>query len=277
MVKTIWPKASSVRVARSLEAHAILALAVGGLSYILALTGSLLVFNYELQRWEQPAAPEMTTIAPAAAAKAAQTVFESEDVPTTHLYINFPQPDLPRTIITTDTQAFFANADGSIYGPEDFPWTQFVLDLHYYLHLPQILGLTVVGALGAMLLALSMSGLLAHPRIFKDAFIFRRGRDRVAKADLHNRFSVWTLPFHFSNALTGSILGLASILALAIAAAGFNGDAAKVFEPVFGGEHELNDAPAPIANIQKPIEYMQTEFPDLLPTYFIMHDPMTAG
>jgi len=277
MAKSIWPKSSSIRVAKALEAHSVLALALGGLIYILALTGSLLVFNHDLQRWEQPAAPEMASIAPEAAAKAALTVFESEEVPTTHLYINFPQPDLPRTIITTDTQAFFANPDGSIHGVEDFPWTQFVLDLHYYLHLPQIFGLTIVGALGAMLIALSMSGLLAHPRIFKDAFTFRRGHDRVAKVDLHNRLSVWTLPFHFSNALTGAILGLASILAFAIATAGFSGDTGKVFDPVFGSEPELNATVVPIANIQKPLEHMQTEFPDLLPTYFILHDPRTAG
>ena len=277
MAKSIWPKASSIRVARALEAHSVLALALGGLIYILALTGSILVFNHDLQRWEQPAVPEMETISPEAAAKAAKTVFESEDSPTTHLYINFPQPDLPRTVITTDTQAFFANADGSIHSVEHFPWTQFLLDLHYYLHLPQILGLTIVGALGAMLIALSMSGLLAHPRIFKDAFTFRRGADRVAKVDLHNRLSVWTLPFHFSNALTGAILGLASIFAFAIAIAGFGGDTGKVFDPIFGSEPIPNEASAPLASIQKPLEYMQTEYPDLLPAYFILHDPGTAG
>ena len=277
MVQSIWPKSSSRRVARSLEAHSVIALAISGLLYILAVTGTLSVFNHDLQRWERPAAPEMNYITPEAAAKAAKTVFESEETPTTHLYITFPRYDLPRTVVTTDTQAFYITEAGDVHSKEEFPWTQFLLDLHYYLHMPHILGLTIVGALGAMLIALSMSGLLAHPRIFKDAFTFRRGEDHVAIADLHNRLSVWTLPFHFSNAITGAILGLASILAFAIAGASFDGDTSKVFSPVFGGEPEANAAAARLSDIAAPIEYMEVNYPDIRPTYFILHDPTTVS
>jgi len=275
--KTIWPKSSPKRVSQALHAHSVVALALGGLIYILAVTGTLSVFNHELQRWEQPAVPEMATIAPAAAAQAAKSVFESEQTPTTHLYINFPQPDLPRTVITTDTQAFFANPDGTIAAREHFPWTQFLLDLHYYLHLPQILGLTVVGALGAFLIAMSISGFMAHPRIFRDAFTFRRGAGRVPLTDLHNRLSVWTAPFHISNAITGSILGLSSILAYTIAAVLYDGDTGKVFDPVFGGKPAPIEGAAGLANIEGPLSYMQANFPDLPLTYFILHDPGTAG
>ncbi len=268
---------SSKQVSRALEAHLVIALALGGLIYILAVTGTLSVFNREIQRWEQPHAPEMTSITPAAAAAAAKSVFEGEAIPTTHLYINFPQPDLPRTVITTDTQALFANADGTIAGREHFPWTQFLLDLHYYLHLPQVLGLTVVGALGAFLLAMSISGFMAHPRIFRDAFTFRRGPGLLPMVDLHNRLSVWTAPFHISNALTGALLGLASILAYAIAAVSFEGDLDPVYGPVFGQESAPLETPAPLAEIQGPLQHMASQFPDLNPTFFILHDPATAG
>ncbi|MEM1264032.1 MAG: PepSY-associated TM helix domain-containing protein [Pseudomonadota bacterium] len=277
MSNSIWPKASSERVAKSIDAHSVIGLSLGALLYILAVTGTLSVFNHEIQRWEQPGAPEMTSIDPAAAAAAAEAVFISEQTPTTHLYINFPQPDLPRTVITTDTQAFFANTDGTVAGREHFPWTQFLLDLHYYLHLPTILGLTVVGALGAFLLALSLSGFMAHPRIFRDAFTFRRGTGRVPLLDLHNRLSVWTSPFHISNALTGAILGLASILAFAIASAAFEGDTNAVFSPIFGGEAPPVEGQARLANIAGPLAYMHEHYPDLLTTYFILHDPATAG
>jgi uncharacterized iron-regulated membrane protein len=270
-------KAASVRVRKSLNTHSLIAIVFGALIYILAVTGTLSVFNHEFQRWEQPDAPEMQAIAPEAAERAALSVFRSEDTPITHLYINFPQEDLPRTVITTDTQAFFVNSDGSVAGAESFPWTQFLLDLHYYLHLPSTLGLTVVGALGAMLIALSFSGLLAHPRIFRDAFTFRRKAGRLTTVDLHNRLSVWTLPFHFSNALTGSILGLASILALAIAAVGFDNDTDKVFDPVFGSEPEAVEGAAEPANIAGPLGFMAREFPDLDVIHFILHDPGTAG
>ncbi|MEM1052379.1 MAG: PepSY-associated TM helix domain-containing protein [Pseudomonadota bacterium] len=280
------PKSSAIRVARSLEAHSLVAVVFGALIYILAVTGTLSVFNHEFQRWERPDIPEMASISPEAAEKAALTVFESEETPTTHLYINFPMADLPRTVITTDTQAFYANAEGTIAGPEEFVWTQFVLDLHYYLHfneisalglLASVVGLTLVGALGALLLGLSFSGLLAHPRIFRDAFTFRRSAGRLTTVDMHNRLSVWTLPFHFTNALTGSILGLASILALVIAAVGFNNDTGAVFEPIFGGEPDPVEGEASVADIAGPLHYMAREYPDLAPTYFILHDPGTAG
>jgi len=270
-------KKGSQRVARSLHAHQIVALALGALIYILSVTGTLSVFNRELQRWEQPDAPEMQAISPQAAAIAAKTVFESEPEPTTHLFINFPQADLPRTVVTTDTQAFFVRADGTVAQKEDFPWTQFLLDLHYYLHLPQILGLIVVGALGAFLLAMSISGFMAHPRIFRDAFTFRRGRGLLPLTDLHNRLSVWTAPFHISNALTGALLGLASILAFLIAAVNFDGDVEKVFAPVFGEEPPIIEGEAPLASIEGPLKFMQEEFPNRPLTYFILHDPATAG
>lgn len=279
-------KSSALRVARSLEAHSLVAVVFGALIYILAVTGTLSVFNHELQRWERPDIPEMASISPEAAERAALTVFESEETPTTHLYINFPMEDLPRTVITTDTQAFYANADGTIAGPEEFPWTQFVLDLHYYLHfnevsalglLGSVVGLTLVGALGALLLGLSFSGILAHPRIFRDAFTFRRSGGQLTKVDLHNRLSVWTLPFHFTNALTGAVLGLASVLALTIAAVGFNNDTDALFAPVFGGEPEPIEGEAQVADIAGPLAYMAREYPDLAPTYFILHDPGTAG
>ncbi|MEM1379603.1 MAG: PepSY-associated TM helix domain-containing protein [Pseudomonadota bacterium] len=276
MGRSIWPKASSRRVGRSLEAHAVLALSVSVLIYILIVTGTLSVFNREFQRWEQPDAPEMATISAEAAERAALLVFHNEAEPSTHLYINFPQPDLPRTVITTDTQAFYARADGTVGGPERFPWTQFLLDLHYYLHLPHILGLTVVGAMGVFLVGLSLSGLLAHPRIFRDAFTFRRGDDRVSLADLHNRLSVWTAPFHISNALTGAMLGLATVLAIALAAARYDGDLEAVYTPVFGEEPALEGQAGDPA-IAQSIRDLSVRHPDLRMTYAIMHDPGTDG
>ena len=65
--------------------------------------------------------------------------------------------------------------DGSLGEPVAHDWTHLLLNLHIYLHLPSTLGLIVVGALGAMLFGLIVSGFLAHPRIVKDAFRLRLG------------------------------------------------------------------------------------------------------
>jgi uncharacterized iron-regulated membrane protein len=63
-------KSSAKRVAKSLEAHSLITVIFGALIYILAVTGTLSVFNHDLQSWEQPDAPEMQSVSPEAAEKA---------------------------------------------------------------------------------------------------------------------------------------------------------------------------------------------------------------
>ena len=96
--------------------------------------------------------------------------------------------------------------------PERIAWNDFLVHLHYTLNLPSLVGITIVGAFGVMMLALSLSGVLAHPRIFRDAFRLRaRNNAGVGLADWHNRLSVWTLPFGIAIALTGALIGLATL------------------------------------------------------------------
>lgn len=271
-------KASARRVGAALSAHSAIGLTVAALLYILSLSGVLSVFNHELQRWEQPGAPEMAAIDPATVDRAAAAVMAGEPAPTDHFFVQLPTPDMPRVVVTTDNRAVFIRPDGTIAGAEAHPWTQFILDLHYYLHLPHVAGLTLVGALGAMLLGLSLSGLLAHPRIFRDAFAVRLGGSpRLAFADLHNRLAVWTAPFHISSALTGAMLGLASVMAFGIAALWYDGDVEAVYAPIFGDEPAPDAAPAPLAAIGAALTHMRAAHGDLLPTYVILHEPATAG
>src|SRR3546814_6402788 len=95
-----------------------------------------------------------------------------------------PVPGLPRTTITTDSQAVHANADGTIAGPEENAWSEFLLAAHYALNIPGLVGMTIVGILGVMIVALSLSGVIAHPRIFRDASRLRaRDNQGVGLAD----------------------------------------------------------------------------------------------
>ena len=274
----IGERASPKFVTRALSGHSALGLATAAFLYILTVSGTISVFNHELQRWEQPGAPELTSISPLAAERAAISMLTLEDTPTSHFFIQLPTDDLPRVVLTTDTRAVVTDGTGTIVTEEAHPWTQFVLDLHFYLHFPEKIGLTVVGMLGVLLLGSSISGFLAHPGIFRDAFAFRfSGSARLAQADLHNRLSVWTSPFHISIALTGAVLGLASMTALAIATLDHEGNTEAVFAPVFGEEPKENDEPAPLAGIARALTYMQAEQPNIVANYVIMHEPMTKG
>jgi len=263
---------------RALGAHSALALATAALVYVLAVTGVIAVFNHELQRWEQPGAPEIDTLPADAAARAARDMLAQETAPTEHLFVQLPTKDLPRAVITTDNGARFVAADGSLAEAEHHPWTQFLLDLHFFLHLPHVVGLTLVGSVGVLLASLAITGLLAHRRIFRDAFKLRLGRHaRLTQTDWHNRLGVWTTPFLLSTALTGAMLGLATGAAYGVAALDFEGDVELAFGQVFGAEPTADPRPAPLPDISRALQQMHRDYPDRDPTYVILHAPLTRG
>ena len=189
-----------------------------------------------------------------------------------------PAEELPRTTVTTDTKALHVDADGSVVVPEQNAWSEFLYGLHYTLNLPTLVGISIVGLLGAMMIALAITGIVAHPKIFRDAFRLRsRNKGGVALADWHNRLSVWTLPFTLAIALTGAIIGLATLAAYGIATASYGGDVEAVYAPLFGSEPEANPAPAGMPNVALALTYMGANYPDVEVTYAILHDPGTAG
>ncbi|NVD28551.1 PepSY domain-containing protein [Parasphingorhabdus flavimaris] len=267
-------------VKKALSAHAAIGLVAGALLYIVSLTGTVAVFYQELQRVEQPNAPEMASIAPEAVQRGVEAVLASEagQPSTTHLYVHLPDSELPRTTVTTDTQAVHLAQDGSIAGPEQIAWSDFLVKLHYTLNLPTLVGITIVGILGVMMLALAVSGVVAHPRIFRDAFRLRARNDNgVGLADWHNRLSVWTLPFSVAIALTGALIGLATITAYGIAADDYDGDVEAVYGPIFGEEGEADPRPAAVPDVAAVLAHMAREYPAVRPTYAILHDPLTMG
>ncbi|MFT5537734.1 MAG: putative iron-regulated membrane protein [Parasphingorhabdus sp.] len=267
-------------VKKSLSAHAAIGLIAGALLYIVSLTGTVAVFYQELQRVEQPNVPEMASIAPDAVQRGVEAVLASETgkPTTTHLYVHLPDEELPRATITTDSQAVHLTQVGSLAEPEEIAWSDFLVKLHYTLNLPALVGITIVGILGVMMLALALSGVIAHPRVFRDAFRLRARNDNgIGLADWHNRLSVWTLPFSVAIALTGALIGIASVTAYAIAADDYDGDVEAVYGPIFGEEDEADPRPAPVPDVATAIAHMTREYPDVHLTYVILHDPLTKG
>lgn len=267
-------------VKQALSAHAAIGLLASALLYLVCLTGALAVIGEEWQRIEQPDAPEMSAIAPEAVQKAVTRVLSDEKAlkKTSHLYVHLPTPGLPRTTITTDHRAVHVDRTGKVAGREENGWTEFLSALHYQLHLPGIIGLTIVGMLGVMMVALSLSGLIAHPRIFRDAFRLRaRDRGGIGLADWHNRLGVWTLPFSLAIALTGAMIGMASITGYGLAASFYEGDLEKVYAPIFGGEGKADAHDAPPPDVAAALRDMASRAPQAQPYYAIVHDPLTRG
>lgn len=267
-------------VKRALGGHAALGLITGALLYLVCLTGTLSVFHAEWQRVEQQGVPEMAFISSKAVQRAVVSVLASEagKTPTSHLYVHLPVPDMPRTTVITDSQAVHVHADGSLAQPEQVAWSKFLLTLHYALNIPGLVGITLVGAAGAMMLALSLSGVLAHPRIFRDAFRLRaRDVGGVGLADWHNRLSVWSLPFSLAIALTGAMIGLGTVTAYGLAGFYHKGDSRAVYATIFGEEEKPDKTPDAAPDVAAALDFMQARFPFARPTQAVVHDPGTRG
>lgn len=266
-------------VRRALSAHAAIGLLASALLYIVCVTGTAIVFDQEWQRIEQPRAPEMAAIAPdAVQAGVHATLARERGKPlTTHLYVELPTDALPRTTITTDSGAAHVDAAGRIAVEQHDEWAKFLLALHDSLTLPALWGMMLVGMLGVAMLALSVTGVLAHPRILRDAFRLRaRSGGGVGLADWHNRLSVWTLPFGIAIALTGAVVGLGSIAAT-IAAKLDGSDVGAIYTPIFGGEAKPDPRPAPVADMAAALRTMTARFPDTRPYFVTLHAPATRG
>lgn len=264
-------------VKRALSAHSAIGVAIGVVLYLICLSGTLMVFHDEIEHLEQRGEPHVSSIAPAAVQRAAEVAM-SREPDTTHLFMRLPTDGFNRVWVQTDNQSHYADAAGEFAAEPWTPWSDFLLNLHYYLHLPTSFGMILVALFGVFLFAMSLTGLLAHPKIFKEAFTFRRFRSRqLRETDLHNRLSVWTAPFHIVVGLTGAFIGLASVSALAIGSLHYEGDAAAVFEPVFGSEPVVDAASAPLARIDLALAYMDENHADKPIIWVILHDPGTAG
>jgi len=262
---------------KALAGHSVVGLVISTVLYVIVLSGMLSVFKDEFQLIEQVGEPEVGFLSPVAAQNAALNAMLL-DPETRHLYIHMPVDGNPRAIVETDNKETYVSANGDIAVTAHVPWTDFLIDLHYYLNLPSSFGMQVVAIFGVFLFLMSITGLLAHPNIFRDAFTFRGNKsEQVKQVDLHNRLSVWTAPFHISNALTGAMIGLASFSALAIGTLKYDGNAEAVFEPVFGSEPAVELTPAPLANIERVLNYMADVHPEKQPVYVILHDPGTKG
>ena len=282
-----WVPRFSTVVKKSLAGHAWLGLVAGGLMYLICLSGTLAVFYQEWERWEQPEAHEFTRVEgvervdPASVQRAVASALGRLSAPPPHLYVGLPTEAMPRVTVSTDQEgeAWFVSPDGSLGEVVAHDWTHLLLNLHIYLHLPATLGLIVVGALGAMLFGLIVSGFLAHPRIVKDAFRLRLGGSlHLEQVDLHNRLSVWGAPFHVIMALTGAYFGLATALFFLLGGAFHNGDTEAAINAIYSPEPKVQ-GDGRVPNVERALRELDRVSPavraGVAPSFMNVHDPGT--
>ncbi|MFT4077316.1 MAG: PepSY-associated TM helix domain-containing protein [Asticcacaulis sp.] len=267
--RTLWPKVSAAFVAQNLTGHKILGLATAAVLYLICLSGTATVFYIDMERWETARNPEITEFRPEIVAAAIADARPRLPKGETTINLYTPTKDYPRLNVQVGKETRTYDAQGHYAGSGKHPATEALTELHYYLHLPSSFGMIVVSIGGVAMLALILGGLLAHPRILKDAFLWRlNGTPRTNRADLHNRIGVWASPFHIVIALTGAVIGLSQIF-LFVSAMTFNkGDTTAAFAPVYPDiAAKTHDGQMSTEAIIKALTTLRTQHPDAHPNY----------
>lgn len=252
-------------VRRMIDSHSVLGMGLAALIYIVSVTGAFTLFVPEISLWENRGVATSQGITPEVAAKAmgnAQARLEpGNEILNVVLYApdefkNYTtvrlnqRPDEKSELISTDW--LVDPQTGGLLTEIDAPYAHFIEDLHTVLHLPNPWGRYLVGLVGVVMFTLILSGIFAHPTIFKDAFKLRLDRNaRLAWTDMHNRLSVWGLPYHLVLTFTGAFLGVAGITVSALAFVAYEGDTEKAIA-VINGPQAIAGAPP----MQRPPDYM---------------------
>ncbi|AGP81692.1 Aspartate kinase [Alteromonas mediterranea MED64] len=256
----------------ALNAHTWVGVFLSVLLFLVCLSGTIAVFHFEFERWEQPHITEMENVSPEVVEKAMDSFLSRHTEKSHHLFVVFPTSDIPRLVVENDHVAYFADDEGNLIEKESVSFTQMLVDLHLYLNLPHSWGMILVSALGAVICTLVITGIIAHKRITKDAFKLRRGGNgQQAQIDLHNRFGLWASPFHLVIGITGTYFGLAGIILIVIATLNYGGDRDAVVNQIFTPDPVLVPQEGKPA-IGKAFAQMETLAPEKSPIFLTVHE-----
>ncbi len=191
--------------------HTWVGLGLGAVLFAVFWTGSLTVFDKEIDQWMMP---ELRLAQPATSTLDDVILPRADTIglaPGSEVWFSPPQDRIPAYRI------YYEDAQGIEHEELLDPQTGQRLDLtdsdagsgfffhfHYMLHMPGVIGNWIVGlaALGMMLLVIS--GVFIHRKIFQDFFTFRPDKKaRRVSLDIHNLTALIALPFHFLLPLSG--------------------------------------------------------------------------
>ena len=231
---------------------------LGALLFAIFWMGSLSVFDREIDRWMMPETrlaasdrPSWIPLLDAARRLAPDApswgfVLPNERVPVVRFYFRNSAGDISFRDFEPRSGALLPDA-GTLAG------TRFIFPFHYSLHIRWgDLGYWLVGLTGMAMLALLVSGVVIHRRIFADFFTFRPGRKLPRSSlDLHNLTGVLALPFHFVITISGLIIFFAIYFPGVIGSV-YNGDHAAFKRDAFGSfQREAAGAPGSLASLDR--------------------------
>lgn len=184
--------------------HTWVGVVISALLFAIFWMGTLSVFDREIDRWMMPGTRVATEVPPVSLDKAAATIVPLVPAHATQWRLDSPTPRVP--LVRFSYRDGAGNTTTRYLDPADYTLVPdqgthggsgFMFPFHYSLHVKWMdLGEWLVGLAG---MALLVSGVVIHKKIFTEFFTFRpKSRLPRSTLDLHHLLGVVGLPFYFT-------------------------------------------------------------------------------
>lgn len=208
-------------------------LIVGWLLFVIFLTGTLAVFDQEIDNWMNPELPAQH-ISNEQAVVHGLAYLREHQADAKQWGIRFPNERSPELQASTGgrrdgVSVTLDPGTGEVLPVRETVGGRFFFLFHFTLHMPRMIGIYLVGALAMGMLAALVSGIVIHKKFFKEFFTFRPAKGQRSWLDAHNASAVLLLPFHLMITYTGLAIFLLIYMPAAMDAL-FEGDREAYFK-----------------------------------------------
>ncbi|WP_350616646.1 PepSY-associated TM helix domain-containing protein [Pseudomonas sp. HY7a-MNA-CIBAN-0227] len=212
-------------------------LVFGWLLFAIFLTGTLAMFDKEIDGWMRPEIPT-ATLDQSATAQRALDYLQAHHPQARTWNIGLPGERSDNLTVSAGEQR---RGGGTPLDPNTGEALQvretagggFFFRFHFTLNLPRNLGIWVVGLAAMVMLVGLLSGIVIHKKFFKEFFTFRPAKGQRSWLDAHNATAVLVLPFHLMITYTGLVIFYLIYMPAAVDAL-FDGDRESVGRAIRG-------------------------------------------
>ena len=190
--------------------HTWAGLVFGWILFAIFLTGTLAVFDKEIDGWMRPEIPRHDLSQPEALQRALDYL-QANHPGATAWNIGLPSERSPGLSVSAGEQRRGGGmaldpGTGEKLDVRETAGGSFFFRFHFTLNLPRNLGIWVVGLAAMAMLAALVSGIVIHKKFFKEFFTFRPAKGQRSWLDAHNATAVLVLPFHLMITYTGLVI-----------------------------------------------------------------------
>lgn len=233
-------------------------LIVGWLLFVIFLTGSLAVFDQEIDNWMHPEQPAHH-LTDEQAAQRALDYLQVHQPDAKQWRISLPYERSPELQAATGGRRDGVSVTldpntGEVLPVRETVGGRFFFLFHFTFHMPGLIGIYLAGAMAMGMLAALVSGIVIHKKFFKEFFTFRPAKGQRSWLDAHNASAVLLLPFHLMITYSGLAIFLVIYMPAAMDAL-FDGNREVFFKaqdgtpPALEVKRAVTAEPAPLIAI----------------------------